>query len=525
MRKRTAITVGTVLALALSACTPVQLVQSDSASLAGEALVEQAPAGFEQYYGQEIDFQPCDADQVTLPRMSPPKALNRYRCATVTAPMNWDDPDSAPIELAMAIYGTNDNQPNLFFNLGGPGGDAVQSLSSFVELMVPAPVVDNYQIVAVDPRGVGASSPVSCWDDEGRDQFLADSDDPRDLPLDELVATAHQETADLYAQCLERTGELLNYVDTDSAARDFDMIRAALGIEQLDYLGYSYGTQLGATYADLFPARVGRFVLDSAVDPALGINEVASLQAGGMEESLAHWIEVCQQDDDCPVTGGVAGGQEQLAEFLDSLKADPLPTDSPDRPLTAALGRTGIIGSLYSPESYPLLKVALQLAFQGDGSMLLLLADFYNGREDDGSYNNSQDAFLAVNGLDYAPEGTPEEWQAEAERLAEDYPVLGSSFGYASAGMDAWTATPRVRSGPVRAEGSAPILVIGTTHDPATPYVMAEGLVEQLANAVLLTYDGWGHGAYQQGGSECVLTAVNQYLLQGQLPPDGTVCQ
>lgn len=526
MRKKPLLGILILGSLLLSACTPVGGAGSDG-SPQSTPLATQAPEGFTKYYGQQVEFTACEEQQVTMAKMRGPKDLDNYRCAEVEAPLDWDDPDSESIRLAVATYQQDPaaRQPALFFNLGGPGGDAVRSLSAFTTLIVPAEVTQNFQIVAVDPRGVGESTPVTCWDDEERDAFFSEPADSADLSLDETVEAARNESAELYQQCYEKSGEILNFVDTDSAVRDFDMIRALLGEEQMNYLGYSYGTALGATYADLFPDRVGKFVLDGALDPQLSADGLSALQAAGMEESLYHWIETCQQGKNCPLTGGLEDGKQQMREFFEQVEKDPLPTDDPERPLTSALAYTGVIGSLYSLESYPLLTTGMQMALQGDGSVLLLLADYYNGREDDGTFDNSQDSFLAINSLDYGPVGTPEEWQQQADSLAEDYPVLGSNFGFASAGLAGWPAEARAERRQVSGTGADPILVIGTTHDPATPYSMAESLAESLESAILVTYDGWGHGAYQQGGSSCLLDVVNGYLIQGTVPEAGVTCQ
>ncbi len=519
------LTTAVMAGLVLSGCTPAEQ-ENDPVEQSLPALSSDAPEGFAEYYEQPLNFEGCSREQVTLARMGAPKDLQNYLCAKVKAPLDWDDPASEAIELAVATYQKDPRSdlPRLFYNLGGPGGDAVQSLSAFATLIAPEALIDSFSLVAVDPRGVGASTPITCWDDAGRDEFFSESSNRSDLSVEEIVQLADEEMGALYEQCLEGSGDILHFADTDSVARDFDMIRALFGVETMDYLGYSYGTALGATYAQLFPEHVGRFVLDGALDPETNLNELSALQAGGMEGALYHWIETCQQSNDCPITGDLDSGKEQMKAFLEQLQDEPLPTGEPDRPLTAALARTGIVGSLYSPESYPLLETGMSMAQNGDGSVLLLLADFYNGREDDGTYNNSQDAFVAVNALDYEPVGTPEEWEQLAEQLSADYPVLGDQFGFASAGLAAWPAEARASREKVTAPGAPPIVVVGTTHDPATPYVMAESLSESLSSGVLVTYDGWGHGAYQQGGSKCLLEVVNAYLIDGITPQEGTVC-
>lgn len=484
-----------------------------------------APAGFEEYYSQSVDFVPCKADQISLPVMPAPKDLSPYRCATVTAPMDWTDPASSHIDLAVATYGDPSKQP-LFYNLGGPGGDAVQSLSSFVANMAPPALAEHFQFVALDPRGVGASTPVHCWDDSEKDEELANPKtiDDEATP-EEIVSAIETEKKEVGTKCLNKTGELLGFVDTVSAAHDFDLVRALLGAPTMDYVGYSYGTALGAVYADMFPEKVGRFVLDSALDPDLTTSEVTSLQAQGMEESLNHWIEYCLEQENCPLSGDVETAKAQLIDFYESLADNPLSTGDPDRPLTESLARTGTIGSLYSEESYPLLLAGLQTAFQGDGWTMLQLADFYNGRNPDGSYANNLDAAASINNLDFgSSNGSIEEWALTAKQLEEDYPVFGDQFGFADAGADEWPVSVKTPRAELHREGGPTILVIGTTHDPATPYVMAESLTQKLGNAVLVTREGWDHGSYTASGSSCITEIADAFLIDGKIPSSGVVC-
>ncbi len=498
-------------------------------SPAPEPLVAEAPVGFEDYYAQTIDWGPCEEADVVPSMMSAPKDMENYQCATITAPMNWDDPGSDPIDLAVGRYvGAKQGaqSPPLFYNLGGPGGGAVDSLSAVVANIFTQDVVDAYQIVALDPRGVGASSPIWCMTDEERDEDNALDVDFTGMSTDEIIAAADAELAEFGAQCLERNGEIVGYVDTDSAARDFDMVRAIVGAETLDYVGFSYGTLLGAVYADIFPDRVGRFVLDGPLDPALDVNQVVALQNEGMEASLYNWIESCLAQKKCPLGDDLEEGKQTMIDFFEQVGQKPIETADPDRPLTLGLARTGVIGSLYSTELYPTLTLAVGQALDGDGSTLLFLADYFNDREVDGTYlSNSSDAFIAINSLDYEPVGTVEEWEAEAARLKEATPVLGGDGMFASAGLGAWPVDSRSVRKPITATDIPPLLIIGTTHDPATPYAMALSLHESIPSSVLLTVEGWDHTAYNAAASSCVTSAVDRFLLEGTLPKEGAECR
>lgn len=534
--RRMAATLAVACALTLAACgqptvpdtaAPTTVEVEDASPLQGDA-----PRGFAKYYAQEPSWQTCDPAQVTPELMSAPEDIENYQCTTLTAPMSWDDPESQAIELTVARYigalqGDSEPQrPPLFYNLGGPGGGAVDSLSAVVTNILTEQVADAYVVVALDPRGVGQSSPIWCLTDEERDEDNALDVDTATMSTEEIIAWSDAEMASIGAQCLERNGDLLGYVDSESATRDFDMVRAVLGAETMDYLGFSYGTLLGALYADLFPTHVGRFVLDGILDPALDVNQVAAMQTAGMEQSLYNWIETCVSGRKCPLGDSLEAGKAKMTEFFEEVAESPLPTSDPQRPLTLGLARTAVIGSLYSTSNYPLLTQAMQQAFEGDGSALLFLADYFNDRGLDGVYNsNADDAFLAVNALDYEPVGTPQEWEAAAAQIARDYPILGGDFGFASAGLSAWPVESRATRRPISAASAPEMLLIGTTHDPATPYEMAVSAHEAMPNTVLLTVEGWNHTAYNSSAGACVIGAVDRFLLNGELPAAGTVCE
>lgn len=524
-------------ALSLAGCATTTPAQSEGETApqvpSPSPLGGDAPAGFEEYYAQQIAWETCEPAQVTPEMMSAPEDIENYQCATVEAPMDWGDASSEPIELGVARYVgavAEDTQPEdrppLFFNLGGPGGGAIDSLSAVVTSILTEQVANAYVVVALDPRGIGESTPIWCMTDEERDEDNALDVDTEDLSTDEIIASYDEEMGAIGAQCLERNGDVLGFVDSESATRDFDMVRALLGSETMDYLGFSYGTLLGALYADMFPTHVGRFVLDGVLDPGLNVNQVAEMQTAGMEESLYNWIESCVSGRKCPLGNSLEAGRDTMKRFFEDVAKNPLPTSDPDRPLTLGLARTAVIGSLYSTANYPLLTQAMQQALEGDGSALLFLADYFNDRGLDGVYNsNADDAFLAVNALDYEPVGTPDEWEASAAQIAEKYPILGGDFGFASAGLSAWPVQSSSTRRPIVAADAPEMLLIGTTHDPATPYEMAVAAHDHMAHTVLLTVEGWDHTAYNANAGACVIGAVDQFLLKGELPADGTVCK
>ncbi|WP_291451026.1 alpha/beta hydrolase, partial [Actinomyces sp. ICM47] len=281
-----------------------------------------------------------------------------------------------------------------------------------------------------------------------------------------------------------------------------------------------------ATYAGLFPENVGRFVLDGALDPSLSIEDVSAMQMRGLDASLQQWIVDCATQSTCPMGRTKDEGISNVRAFLESLDKAPLPTSDPDRPLTESLAITAMIGAMYNTQWWPQLSDAYADAVRrGAGSALLEIADLMNSRNPDGTYaDNSTDAINAINNLDYEPEGTTDQWIERADALKSELPILGRYVGYPSAGLSAWPTEHADRQ-PIHATGAAPILVIGTTHDPATPYPMAQSLAEQLDSGVLITVEGWNHTAYRRGADQCVVRAVEDYLVKGNAPQNGLTCQ
>ena len=499
------------LALVLGACSvpPKQQTPTDDVATGGtsQGTGESGPEGFEDFYGQTLAWEDCGAG---------------WECSTARAPLTWDDPDAGEIELALKrLPATGDRIGSLLTNPGGPGASGVDFIGDAAQ-MIGDPVKAAYDLVGFDPRGVGSSTPVVCLDDAAKDEALSTEYDVPDgeAGLEERRA-GYREWADA---CAENTGALLASVDTQSAARDMDLLRAVLGDETLAYLGYSYGTQLGATYAGLFPDRVGRLVLDGAIDVTLSAEETSEQQAVGFENALRAYVEDCQAGGSCPLRGDADAGMSQIRDLLDRAKENPLPTDS-DRRVTQTLAFYGIAVTLYNDLSWPVLTQALTEAIdEGTGNTLLYLADFYNDRNADGSFaTNSAEAFRAVGCLDGRQDTDPQTMEAQRERLETEAPTMGSFFAYGALTCADWPHPVVEQEFDVNAAGAAPIVVIGTTNDPATPYVWAQGLAKTLDSGVLVTWEGEGHTAYGRSNA-CVSDAVDAYLVEGTVPEDGLTC-
>lgn len=496
----------TVVVLVVTGCTGPEPATSDATSPTAAAL---AP-----YYEQRPVWSSCG---------------EVAECAEVQVPLDYDRPDGERIALAVKRLPAAGDDPDdaaasagsLLVNFGGPGASGVQLVDALPQQLGDSPLLRAFDVVGFDPRGVGQSAAVDCVDDAGMDELRADQVDRlTEEGFAELTAAA----ADFAQDCARLTGRLLGEVDTVSAARDLDVLRAVLGDMHLNFLGYSYGTFLGATYAELFPERTGRLVLDGALDPSLSYAERTAGQAAGFERAVRAFAEDCVSRVDCPLDGDVDDAVTQVRTLLNRTATAPLPTVD-GRALTQPLAATGILVGLYDHQAWPVLRAALGRALTaGDGSDLLLLADFVAGRQPDGTYvGNMAEAQAAVTCLDYPMDSTRQEMAAAAEELVRISPTFGDVLGYEEVRCQVWAHEATGSPGPITARGAAPILVVGTTGDPATPYAWSQALAEQLESGRLLTWQGEGHTAYGRS-NECIRDAVDAYLIEGTLPRRGHRC-
>jgi pimeloyl-ACP methyl ester carboxylesterase len=505
----------TVVVLALAACVAPKEQSTPQGDVVptptGEATsgTEPLTGGIEAFYAQEPEWSECGGS---------------FECATVQAPLDWDEPDAGSIDLALrrapATGDEGSRIGSLLINPGGPGSSGVDFVE-YAQTTFSDRVLAAYDLVGFDPRGVGRSSAVSCGDPAVVDAFLTG-----DLAVDdEAGLEAAREQARAFGEaCAEATGPLIEHVDTLSAARDMDLLRAVLGDEQLHYAGFSYGTLLGATYADLYPENVGRLLLDGALDPSSGTEELVVGQAVGFEEALRAYVEYCQGGASCPLTGDVDAGMQQIADLMAGIQDRPLRAGQ-GQELNSTMAFYGLVVTLYDDATWSYLTLALEEAItQSSGAIFLELANLYLDRSPDGTYgSNSMVAFNAINCLDYpAEELGYDELDALARVVEAQAPTFGRDFVMA-AGCETWPVENVREPGPIAAEGAAPILVVGTTGDPATPYEWSVALADQLSSGVLLTWEGEGHTAYGRAGA-CVTDAVDGYLLEGALPEEGTVC-
>lgn len=452
------------------------------------------------------------------------QCYGNFQCAKVTVPLDYQHPETRTITLSVVRLLAKDRKNrigSLLVNPGGPGGSGVDYALA-AEFIATKEVLARYDLVGFDPRGVGRSTPIHCLTDKETDQMIALDGTPSTPAQVQTLMDAAKTIADL---CKERAGAMLPFIGSANVARDMDLLRAILGDAKLNYLGKSYGTLIGAIYADLFPKRVGHLVLDGALDPTVPNGETNLDQARGFQIALDDYITDCLKHRTCPGGNTRAAVLARISKLLADTDVTPLPSKS-GRVVTQSLVVLGIVSTLYdSLGGWPSLTLALNQAYNGDGTGLLDLADYYVDRDTNGHYaTNSNDIGYAVNCIDKDSRATVAQMAADSKAMSKVSPEFGPYLAWGLAPCDFWPTPPTPYPAPITAKGAGPILVVGTTHDPATPYQWAQGLAHQLQSGVLLTYDGEGHTAYMRG-SACIDRAVDAYFLLDRAPVPGTTCR
>ncbi|WP_405004153.1 alpha/beta hydrolase [Kitasatospora purpeofusca] len=502
-----------------AATTPTTPAATASAS----ASVPPLPASLT---GQQLSWQPCPAPSTAQGGDgSAPGAP--WECATLKAPLDYGKPDGQTIDLALirAVATGTGGQPrigSLIYNFGGPGGSGVVTLPALAKDY--ADLNARYDLVSFDPRGVGNSAGVRCLDDAATDASAAVDGSPDDQSEITALDAAN---SGYTAACEQNSGTVLPHVDTVSAARDLDLMRQVLGDPKLHYFGISYGTELGGVYAHQYPGNVGHLVMDAVVDPTKDPEQSALGQAKGFQLALENFMKACaaQAGPSCPTGQGGDEGTRRITDLLTGLDTAPLPTDS-NRRLTQDLAVTGIAAALYNPNSWNALAVGLQEAMQGGtGTTLLALADAYTGRDQQGHYSNQSAANRAISCADDKSRYTATDVQGLLPTFRQASPVFGDFTAWGLTSCNGWPVQGNADLPEVSAPGSAPIVVIGNTGDPATPYEGAGAMARQLGAGVgvQVTLQGQGHGGYDSGNA-CLKQAVDQYLLADRVPAEGTTC-
>ena len=465
--------------------------------------------GLSSFYSQQLAWSDCEGAQ----------------CATLTVPLDYAQPQGDTIEVSVIkVPAARESRRigSLVVNPGGPGGSGVDYARA-ADFIVGKGVRDAYDVVGFDPRGVGRSAPIDCLTDAELDTFLG-SDPTPDDPAEEQ---AFAKTAEGLGQsCANTAGPLLGHVSTQDAARDMDILRATLGEEKLTYLGKSYGTYLGTIYADLFPAQVGRMVLDGVVAPDLTAEEINLGQAKGFERATREWAAYCVEEGDCPLGTSVDEVMEGLRAFLLAVDSNPLPRtgDNAVPQLTEGWASLGIAAAMYDQGQWRTLVDSMSEALKGDGTSLMQLANQYADRNPGGQYaGNIMEVIYAVNCLDRPDTADVSVVKKNADAFVAAAPTWGRFLAWGSVPCGVWPIQTGAKPTKITAAGSGPIVVVGTTRDPATIYEWSVRLRGELANAVLLTYDGDGHTAYTRSNS-CIDRPIDDYYTKGIVPTDGLKC-
>ena len=489
-----------------------------------------APQGLESFYSQTIDWKDCS------------DGTSPFQCGTVTVPLDYEHPDGRTITIAVRKLPASDSDAehgSLFINPGGPGTSGV-AMMQVMAPMFTEELRGAYDIIGFDPRGVGQSTPITCWTNDEIKQHLANPSDDAG-PTDPLKGVTYKNVpaqdkidrgAANAARCAQHSQvpELLDHVGTRDVARDLDILRATNGNTKLNYLGISYGTRIGAIYADLFPDRVGRVVLDSAMDPSKRSGgEIRAEQITFSEGALRQYVEHCQAQNGCPLTGSTDEAIAQLAAFVDSLDKNPLTAPDSDATVNTQ-DATAIIQRLAvkQPDWDALTAMLTPAITNHDGTLMAKAKQGSNKSSTmpvEAAVNiaNSEIMFAAVICNDDPDTGgTASEWDAQAAAEKKSYPFFGSTSNAMDAYCRGWGHRGKTPPRETRAKGSAPILAVGIKGDIQTLYSWAQSLSNQLDNGHLLTVEGYGHGAF--GTNSCATTAITGFLVNGTMSADGTTC-
>ncbi|HEX3778985.1 MAG TPA: alpha/beta hydrolase [Pseudonocardiaceae bacterium] len=485
------------------------------------------PAGLDSFYNQALTWGGCQS-YATDDQGSQLFGAADLQCARLTVPLDYSQPKGKTITIGvLRIKATDQGKRigSLLMNPGGPGGSGMEAAAGMTQTWSSSPLSQRFDLVGFDPRGIGASQPaVRCLTGAQTDaERVSDlDDDPSPQGVAEYQAQQKAYANDCVTNTPDGTAMLAN-VGTVDAAKDLDVLRSVLGDKQLTYLGYSYGTLLGTTYAEQFPKNVRAMILDGAVDPTE--SPVAQLvgQGKGFQTAFNQFAIWCAKQSSCALGTNPANATQTFRNLVNPLLVKSVPVGD-GRQLAYDDATTGVVQALYSETLWNDLNAGLLQLKQDNGLILMELADNYNGRNANGSYSNEQDAFTAIRCVDGPPVTDPTTLLAESQQYRQAAPFLDDGRPPV-AEQDAcsyWPVPPTDQPHLPNVPGLAPTLVISTTNDPATPYQSGVNLANALHGG-LLTYESTQHTAFLQGNA-CVDKWGANYLMNLKLPPAGTRC-
>lgn len=475
----------------------------------------------DRFYGQAVHWESCGgyADQKELEYPA-----DRTDCATITVPVDYENPDGDAAQIAIfRVRAGGEKTGSLLMNPGGPGGSGVEFMAGQAKSFSSLDLADHFDLIGFDPRGIGKSTPaIRCLTDEERDRERAETlvdMSPAGIAKIEAQDKSHAD------KCAQRMGtDFLAHVGTVDVVKDMDVIRAVLGDDKLNYLGYSYGTRIGSAYAEQFPTKVRAMVNDGAVDPSANPTDENIRQRAGFQSTFEAFAADCAKGRDCALGDDPAQATTRFQALTRPLIDKPVPTDGLRR-LTYGDAMTGVSQAMYSSQLWEPLREGLTELKAGRGEILLRLADMYEGRDADGVYDNSSDAFTAIRCVD-DPRVTD---QAEIDRLDVESrrvaPFSDDGHGTGKGSRDIctfWPVPPTSSPHDLEVPGLPPTVVISTTNDPATPYQAGVDLAKQLG-ARLITFEGAQHTVSLEGNS-CVDDAVTNYFVDLTLPDADLKC-
>ncbi|MDO8646020.1 MAG: alpha/beta hydrolase [Candidatus Planktophila sp.] len=454
-----------------------------------------------------------------------------FQCATLKVPIDYNDVSLGEFEIAVLRYrdqNQHDRLGSLVVNPGGPGVSGIEFARN-AEFLLNPEILERYDIVGFDPRGVGQSTAIQCLNAKEQDALLSGDPKPDN---DAEFAQAITETQSFIDECVEKVPNLAHF-STRDAAHDMELLRQSLGDAKLNYMGFSYGTYLGTLYAQQFPSTVGRFVLDGAIHPGISIEQQSLIQAVAFDKALTNFISACFEIKKCPLPAGAT--PQFFIDLFSRISNQPLTTTDKTtrkkRQITEGLVVTGTAAALYDDETgWPQLRTAISQALLGDGAGFAQLADGYNGRKSDGTFKDNQnDANIIINCLDWQQIRSNEAIRLASAKFVKLAPVFGPYVAFSgitcnilNRAINRTVITHDQNSAQIE-NTATPVLIIGTTQDPATPYLWAKALAAYIKGSRLITLRGEGHTGYGRG-SACTDDAVDAYLVSGVIPTQNITC-